>query len=214
MKKQIIAMSGALMLAAAGFGGGALVNNAEAQSASKAPVILIVNRAQILAQSKAGQTIPDQAEKLKTNVEKELEAEAGKLKKEIESFQKNASLMSDEVRQKTEQDLAVRSQYGMPQRVQIMEQAFSGVVQQAQEKILIETQPILKEIVDRRGATVLLDRSAVMYAAPETDVTQEVISALDKKFPSVEVQQISLAEIEKRIKELQAAQAKAQNAKN
>lgn len=214
MKKQIIAMSGALVLAVAGFAGGAMVNNAEAQSNGKAPVILIVDRSQILSQSKAGQTIPDQAEKLKTSVEKELEAEAGKLKKEIESFQKNASLMSDEVRQKTEQDLAVRSQYGLPQRVQIMEQAFSGVVQQAQAKILGQTQPILKEIVDRRGATILLDRSAVMYAAPETDVTQEVIAALDKKFPSVEVQQISLAEIEKRIQELQAAQAKAQNANN
>ncbi len=213
MKKQIIAMTGAVALAAAGFIGGSFVNEAEAQSDGKAPVILIVNRAQVIAQSKAGKTIPDQAESLKGSVEKELEAEADKLKKEIESFQKNASLMSDEVRQKTEQDLAVRSQYGLPQRVQIMEQAFSGVVQRAQEQILIESQPILKEIVDRRGATVLLDRSAVMYAAPETDITQEVIAALDKKFPKVEVQKISLAEIEKRILEAQANQANAANNK-
>lgn len=186
-----------------------MVNSAKAQSDAKAPVILIVDRAQLVAQSKAGKTIPEQAEKLKSSVEKELEAEAAKLKKEIESFQKNASLMSDEVRQKTEQDLTVRSQYGLPQRVQIMEQAFSGVVQQAQTKILVESQPILKEIVDRRGATILLDRSAVMYAAPETDVTQEVIAAVDKKLPTVEIQKISLAEIEKKIKE---AQANAQNA--
>lgn len=208
MRNQVIAIAGVAALGLAGFAGATLVSQAEAQSAEKAPVILIVDRQQLVTQTKAGKTIPAQAEALKKNVEKELEAEAGKLKKEIENFQKNASLMSDEVRQKTEQDLQVRSQYGLPQRVQIMEQAFSASVQNAQGQILVESQPILKEIVDKRGATILLDRSAVMYAAPETNVTQEVIAALDKKLPSVDVQKVSLAEIEKQIKE---AQAKAQN---
>lgn len=208
MKNQVYAIAGAAMLAVAGVAGGAFVNSAEAQSAQKAPVILIVDRAQIVSQTKAGKTIPAQAETVKKSVEKELEAEADKLKKDIESFQKNASLMSDEVRQKTEQELAGRYQVGLPQRVQIMEQAFSAAVQTAQAKILVESQPILKDIVEKRGATILLDRSAVMYAAPETDVTQEVIAALDKKLPSVEVEKVSLADLEKQIRE---AQAKAQN---
>ncbi len=90
-----------------------------------------------------------------------------------------------------------------------MEQAFTNAVQTAQAKILVESQPILKEIVDKRGATILLDRSAVMYFAPETDVTQEVIAALDKKITTVEVQKVSLAELEKQIKEAQAKQAQA-----
>ncbi len=209
MNKQAFAIAGAVVLAVAGFTSGALINKAEAQGAQKAPVILIVDRAQLVAQTKAGKTIPAQAEAVKKNVEKELEQEAEKLKKDIESFQKNASLMSEEVRKKTEEDLQGRYQYGLPQRVQVMEQVFSNAVQAAQAKILVQSQPILKEIVDKRGATILLDRSAVMYAAPETDVTQEVIAALDKKFPSVEVQKVSLAEVEKQLKE---AQAKAQQA--
>lgn len=211
MRKQVFAFSGALALIVAGFTGGSLLGDAEAQSNGKAPVILVVDRAQVVSQTKAGKTIPAQAEEVRKTVEKELEAEADKLKKDIENFQKNASLMSDEVRQKTEQELTGRYQVGLPQRVQIMEQAFSTVVQRAQQQILVESQPILKEIVDKRGATVLLDRASVMYAAPETDVTQEVIAALDKKLPSVEVQKISLAEIEKRIKE---EQEKAKNANN
>lgn len=207
MKNKLFAVAGAIMLAVAGLAGGALVNGAEAQNNGKAPVILIVDRAKIVSQTKAGKTIPSQAEDVKKNVEKELEAEADKLKKDIESFQKNASLMSEEVRKQKEQELAGRYQYGLPQRVQIMEQAFSAAVQQAQGKILVESQPILKDIVEKRGATILLDRSAVMYAAPETDVTQEVIAALDKKFPSVEVEKVSLAEIEKQIQEAQAKAA-------
>lgn len=213
MKKQIIALASAAALAVAGIGGAAFVTSAEAQSAAKAPVILIVDRELLLAQSKAGQTVPGQAESMRKSIEGELNAEAEKLRKDIESYQKNASLMSDEVRQKTEQELAARQQYGLPQRAQVMERALNGVVQQAQMQILNESRPILKEIVDKRGATILLDRSAVMYAAPETDITQEVLVALDKKFPKVEVQKVSLAEVEKQLREAAAKQQEAAKAK-
>ena len=93
-----------------------------------------------------------------------------------------------------------------------MEQAFIAAVQGAETKVLIEAQPILKEIVDARGATILLDRSAVMYGAPETDVTNAVLEKLDKKLKTVEVEKISLADVKKRIAEAQAArQAAAKN---
>jgi len=48
-----------------------------------------------------------------------------------------------------------------------------------------------------------------MYAAVETDITQEVIAVLDKKMKTVEVQKISLAEIEKQLQEAAKAQAEA-----
>ena len=206
MNKQITAIAGAVALAVAGFVGGSALNSAEAQGAQRAPVILIVDRAQLIAQSKAGQTIPGQVESVKSSVEKELEAEASKLRKDIENFQKNASLMSDEVRQKTGQELEMRRQVTLPQRAQIMEQVFSGAVQKAQADILVQSRPILKDIVEERGATVLLDRSAVMYAAPETDITQQVLAALDKKLKSVDVEKVSLADVDKAIEEMVKAQ--------
>ncbi len=213
MKNSILAVASAGLIGLAALAGGASFTAAQAQKDAKAPVILVVNMELLVAQSKAGQTIPAQAEEVRDSVSKELEAEADKLKKDIENFQKNSELMSDEVKQKTAQELQVRSQYGLPQRAQIADQAFRMAIQNAQAKILAESQPILKEIVDKRGATVLLDRAAVMYAAVETDVTQEVIAALDKKMKTVEVQKISLAEIEKQIIEAQA-KAQAQAAAN
>lgn len=213
MNKQFSAIAGAVALAAVSIIGASALNDAEAQGAQKAPVILIVDRAQLIAQSKAGKTIPAQAKTVKSSVESQLEAEAAKLKKDIESYQKNASLMSEEVRKQKEQELAIRQQYALPQRAQIMEQAFSAAVQNAQTKILVESQPILKDIVEKRGATILLDRSAVMYASPETDITQEVIAAIDKKLKSVEVQKISLAEIEKKLQEAQKKQQAANKKK-
>ena len=209
-KRSIILAAAALV--ASGFVGSAITSKVEAQSKGKAPVILIVNRAQIVAQSKAGQSIPDQAREIQEIVSKELEAEANKLKTDIEKFQKNQALMSEEVRQKEAQALTVRQQVGLPQQAQIMEQAYAQVVDNATNKVLLETQPILKEIVDKRGATVLLDRSAVMYAAPETDVTKEVIAELDKKLKKVDVEKITLADVKKRLEEY-AAQQRAEASK-
>ncbi|HBK90799.1 MAG TPA: hypothetical protein DDZ68_03905 [Parvularcula sp.] len=208
MKSKLFAAAGAALLVAAGAGAAALFASAEAQSAAKPPVILIVSQEVLVGQSEAGKTIPSQAEAVKTAIEKELQAEADKLKKDIENYQKGASLMSDEVRKKTEQDLAVRQQVSLPQQAQIMEQVFAGAVQNAQSKILQESQPIMKAILDKRGGTILLDRSAVMYAAPETDITQEVLAELNKKMKTVAVQKVTLADVKKKLQEAQAAQGK------
>lgn len=208
MKNRLMTLAGAAALIAAGAGAGALVSGAEAQSAAKPPVILIVNTELLVAQSEAGKTIPTQANAIKASIEKELQAEADKLKKDIENYQKGASLMSEEVRKKTEQDLAVRQQVSLPQQAQIMEQVFAGAVQNAQGKILQESQPIMKAILDKRGGTILLDRQAVMYAAPETDITQEVMAELNKKVKTAPVQKVTLADVKKKLQEAQAAQNK------
>ncbi|MEO1013625.1 MAG: OmpH family outer membrane protein [Pseudomonadota bacterium] len=200
--------AGGIALAAATFVAGASFSQAEAQSSKKPPVILIVDRTRLISQSKAGQTIPDQAKSVQESVKKELEGEAAKLKSDIEKYQKNASLLSEEVRKKTEQELAMRQQVALPQQAQIMEQAFVAAVQSAEAKVLVESQPILKDIVESRGATILLDRSAVLYAAPETDVTEAVLNQLDKKLKRVDVEKISLADVKKRLEEVAKQQRK------
>jgi outer membrane protein len=209
MTKKFLTIAGALTLLGSGVGAGALISAAEAQSAAKAPVILIVDQGVIVSQSDAGKTIPSQANTIKASIQKEFDAEADKLKKDIDNYQKGASLMSEEVRQKTEQELAMRQQVQLPQQAQVMEQVFGQVVQVAQAKILQESQPIMKSIVDKRGATLLIDRSAVMYAAPETDITQEVLAELNKKMKTVEVQKVTLADVKKRAAEAAAKQQSA-----
>lgn len=207
MKTTYLSIAGAAALLVGGLGAGSYLSKAEAQAAAKAPVILIVDQAAIVSQSDAGKTIPAQANTIKTNIQKEFEVETNKLKKDIENYQKGASLMSEEVRKKTEQDLAMRQQVQLPQQAQVMEQVFSGVVQVAEAKILQQSQPIMKSIVDKRGATLLLDRSAVMYAASDTDITQEVLAELNKKMKTVEVEKITLADVKKRVADAQTKQA-------
>jgi outer membrane protein len=90
-----------------------------------------------------------------------------------------------------------------------MEQAFTLALQNAENQILNESAPILKSIVDKRGATLLVDRAVVMYGAPETDITAEVIAELDKKLKNVTVEKITLAQVMAKLKEAQNQQAQA-----
>lgn len=206
MSLRFQTIAGAALLLAGGLAVGAIATGAEAQQAAKAPVILIVDQSTILSQSDAGKTIPTQVQSIQSGVQKEFDAEAAKLKKDIENFEKGSSLMSEEVRNKTGQELAMRQQVQLPQQAQIMEQVLGNVVQVAQAKILQESQPIMKSIIDKRGATLLLDRSAVMYAAPDSDITQEVLAELNKKMKTVEVQKVTLAEVKKKAAEAAAKQ--------
>ena len=210
MSRKFLTLAGAAALVAGGVAAGALVSGAEAQQAAKAPIILIVDQSALVSQSDAGKTIPGQVQSIQTGVQKEFDAEAAKLKKDIENFEKGSSLMSEEVRQKTGQELAMRQQVQLPQQAQIMEQVLGNVVQVAQAKVLQESQPIMKSIIDKRGATLLLDRSAVMYAAPDSVITQEVLAELNKKMKTVEVQKVTLAEVKKKAAEAAAKQATAQ----
>lgn len=205
MKSMNLAAAGLAALCVAGIGAAA-VTSATAQ-APKPAVILMVDRAALVSQSAAGKTIPGQANAIKTAIEKELQAEADKLKKDIENYQKNGQLMSEDVRAKTEKELAARQQVVLPQQAQIMEQAFSLAVQNAEAQVLNESRPILKTIVDKRGATLLVDRAVVMYGAPETDITAEVIAELDKKLKNVTVEKVTLAQVMQRLKDAQTQQA-------
>lgn len=206
MKSMNLAAAGLAALALAG-AGVAAVTSAAAQG-SKPAIILMVDRAALVSQSAAGKTIPTQANAIKTGIEKELQAEADKLKKDIENYQKNGQLMSEDVRKKTEQELAARQQVVLPQQAQIMEQAFTLAVQNAEAQVLNESRPILKSIVDKRGATLLVDRAVVMYGAPETDITAEVIAELDKKLKNVAVEKITLAQVMQKLKDAQSQQGK------
>ena len=62
MKKSFIAIAAAGLLGLSALAGQAAFTAVEAQNNAKAPVILVVNMEQLVAQSKAGKTIPDQAE--------------------------------------------------------------------------------------------------------------------------------------------------------
>lgn len=206
MKRNLIAVAGAALLVALGLNA-AVSAPASAQQAQKQPVILILNQAQVLAQSKAGQSMRPQLEKLQEEANQELNAEAQQIAKEGEDLKKQKDLMAEDVWVEKAKQLNAR-QNNLPAMRDVKVRELSLSEQKAVNDINQALEPILKKIVDSRGATLLLDRSAVMYASVDTDITAEVISELDKKLTSVKVEKVSLADLQKQAQAQQAAQEK------
>ncbi|MEM9495184.1 MAG: OmpH family outer membrane protein [Pseudomonadota bacterium] len=193
MKKHLKAIIGAAALTFGAFAGQAALTAAVAQSQ---PVILIINQAQVIAQSKAGQSMAPQLQKLQEAANKELNTEAEKIVKEGEDLKKQKELMAEDVWLEKAKQVAVK-QNNLPVLREVRVRELSIAEQKALGEISDVMKPILEKIVKDRGATLLLDRSAVMFASVDNDITQEVISELDKKLKSVKVEKVDLAELQK-----------------
>ena len=193
MKKQLTAIFSAAAIALAGVVGSASLSQAVAQDQ---PVILIINQAQVIAQSKAGKSMGPQLQKLQETANTEINKEVEKITKESEDLKKQKDLMAEDVWMEKAKKLAVQ-QNNLPVLRDVRVRELQLSEQQALGKISEVMTPILEKIVKDRGATLLLDRSAVMYASVDNDITQEVISELDKKLSKVTVEKVDLAELQR-----------------
>lgn len=202
MKRKLIGIAGAAFLAVTGLAAGASVVSAQAQQAGKAPVILILDQAQVIAQSKAGVSMSTQLKALQDSANTELNAEVEKINKETEDLKKQKDLMAEDVWMEKAKQLSVK-QNNLPALREVKVRELSISEQQALGKINDAMMPILKKIVEDRGATVMLDRSAVMYASVDTNITAEVIAELDKVLSSVKVEKVSLADLQRQALEAQ-----------
>lgn len=202
MKRRTIGIVGAAVVAVAGLTASVSITSAQAQQEASAPVILILDQAKVIAQSKAGQSIAQQLQTLEETASSELNAEVEKLNKEGEDLKKQKDLMAEEVWVEKAKQLTVK-QNNLPALREVKLRELQIAQQQALSKIDEAMKPILKKIVDDRGATVMLDRSAVMYASLDTNITAEVISELDKVLKSVKVEKVSLAELQRQAQEAQ-----------
>ena len=202
MKRKLIGIAGAAFLAVTGLAAGASVVSAQAQQAGKAPVILILDQAQVIAQSKAGVSMSTQLKALQDSANTELNAEVEKINKETEDLKKQKDLMAEDVWMEKAKQLSVK-QNNLPALREVKVRELSISEQQALGKINDAMMPILKKIVEDRGATVMLDRSAVMYASVDTNITAEVIAELDKVMSTVKVEKVSLADLQRQALEAQ-----------
>ena len=79
--------------------------------------------------------------------------------------------------------------------------------QQAIAKISEKMEPILREIVEGRGATHLIDRTQLLYVTADYDISQEVLAKLDEAITTVQVERVDLQKLAEERAAQQAAAA-------
>lgn len=160
---------------------------ASATSAAPAARILTIDMRSILLASKVGQSIQAQADQFKKQAQVTLNAEAEALKREKGEIEAQTAILNASVKAQKENAWKVRAM-AFEKKVQERGGLIQGGMMKANQQVNDALSPILQGVMQERQATVLLDRSSILIAPNNIDVTQIVIQRLDTKMPAIKVE--------------------------
>ena len=100
----------------------------------------------------------------------------------IESQQIMAPAAFDEKRKEYENKV---QNYNVTRQEKTM--SIEMLISESRSEVLNALKPILEEISNDKGITVLLEKNSVLLNAENMDITEEALKALNKKLPSIEV---------------------------
>lgn len=148
--------------------------------------VLIVNLQYVVSQSKSGISLRKQSEglnkeviELRDEVSNDLQAKGKKLEEE-------KTLLAPEVFQERLNSLQTEAE-SKQQELQNKVQKIQEAIQRASASIDSVMSPILTEIVNEKGAKILLDRQAILFGDPKLDISAEVVKRLNKRLPDIKV---------------------------
>ena len=183
MKKTLLALT---LLAASGLP--ALAANPPPPQLQ--PHILLIDRQAILRMSKVGQDVAKQVQTYADQAKADIAGQQKALQTEAQQLQQQVAILAADARQKKVQAFEAKQQ-GMQAAAQKREAAIQGGFLKAQQTIAQTLEPILQILMQQRGANMILDKNALVYASPDAvkafDITQPAIDQLNQKLPNLKV---------------------------
>ncbi len=149
--------------------------------------IVVLDRAAILQFSKVGQDIAKQMQAYANQAKADLSAQGRSLQNEGRTLQQQVAILAPDLKEKRLEAFRAKEQalQGAAQRKD--EQLKAGFAQ-AQKAVEEALGPILQQLVKERGANLVLDKQAVVFAnAAGFDITGDAINRLNQKLPEVMV---------------------------
>jgi len=163
-----------------------------ASSAVQTPRIIVIDRQQLLQRSAAGKDIFTQTQTLSKQLETQLRTEETALQGEAVKLQQELAILGADVRAQREKDFTAKQQ-AFQGRVQQRQAQIQASFNAAARQVEVALDPILQAIMRERGANMVLDRSAVIVATSDVDVTPLALQRLDRALPRVKVDLIAAA---------------------
>jgi len=164
-------------------------------SAGFAQNVLIMNEQRILRESAVGQHIASRLNAIGEEIQAELEPQQAAIQAESEQLNAETASMTEEaLRQRP--DLITRLQTlqqdaaRFEQLRQIRARELAATEQQSMGPVLPVLQEVLQEIVNERGADVLIDRSAVVFASESVDISTLAIERLNARMATTPVNRV------------------------
>jgi outer membrane protein len=152
------------------------------------PKIVVLDRAAIMTFSKAGQDIAKQMQAYSNQAKNELAARGKALQNDGRNLQQQVAILAPDLKAKKLADFQAREQ-ALQGEVQRKDEQMRVAYAQAQQTMEQKLGPILQQIVKERGANLVIDKQAVVFAtaAGGFDITGDCIKRLDQQMPALKL---------------------------
>jgi outer membrane protein len=151
-------------------------------AANSAGKIAYVDVQRVLARSAAGVAAREQLEREKATMQKEMDGKRVELEKLREEIEKKGSLMTADARRE-KQDQFERKRRDAARLVDDFQKELEKREQGLLSKVLQDVSGVVERVGKQRGYHLVVERrgATVLYAAPEADLTEEIIRVYDQE---------------------------------
>jgi outer membrane protein len=170
-----------------------------APALAQQPSIAVMNEERVLRESSAGQHIQSRMQEIAQEIDAELTAMGQPIQQETERLNAETASMTPQ---------AVQQRPDLMQRIEALNQQAQQfeLARRARQQEIVQTErqamrpiydalgPILEAVVEERGIDILVDRSNLVFASPEVDISDEVITRLNQQVPTVTVTRVRVSQ--------------------
>ena len=146
--------------------------------------VLDLNR--VLLDAKAAKNAAEEIDKIAKIIESELIISDENMIKEQNKLVEAQSIMAPEAFELKRKEYEEKVQnYNIERQNKLI--SVDKLVETSRNEILNNLKPILEEMSETKGITVILEKGTVLLNAETMDITDEVIKKLNKDLPKIEV---------------------------
>lgn len=196
MKSKLMNIAAAVALASV-FATGAMAAEEAAKPAAaapqaKTPVVIVVDVNKIMTESAAAKSIQSQVSSMRKTLKDDVDKKEAGLRAQDEKLSKDrANLSADDFEKKRRsfEEEVMSSRKDLDKRVATLDRS----VAVAMGKVEKELQTILFDIAKEQKANLVLPKAAILVAETTMDFTDQAMSKINAKLPSVKVESASAA---------------------
>ena len=144
--------------------------------------VAFVDVQRVLARSAAGVAAREQLERDKATMQKEMDGKRQELEKLREEIEKKGALMTPDSR-RDKQDQFERKRRDAARLADDFQKELEKKEQGLLQKVLQDVSGVVERVGKQRGYHLVVERrgATVLYAAPEADLTDEIIRVYDQE---------------------------------
>ena len=146
----------------------------------------VIDLNKILSEADAAITAAEQIEEIAIEIENEIKLSDEEIIKEQNSLIESQSIMAPEAFESKRNEYENKVQkYNSERQSKLIK--IDELIAVSRNDILNAIKPILEEISNEKGITIILEKASIMLNADKMDITNEVLKKLNKLLPTIKV---------------------------